>query len=54
MTAGAALATRIWVDSRWRSRAFALTWLMQSLLYEVRPNDPITFVAVTARCCSPH
>jgi predicted lysophospholipase L1 biosynthesis ABC-type transport system permease subunit len=28
--------------------AFALTWLMQSLLYEVGPNDPITFVAVTA------
>ena len=28
--------------------AFALTRLMQSLLYEVRPNDPITFVAVTA------
>jgi putative ABC transport system permease protein len=28
--------------------AFALTRLMQSLLYEVRPNDPVTFVAVTA------
>jgi ABC-type antimicrobial peptide transport system permease subunit len=28
--------------------AFALTRLMQSLLYEVRPNDPLTFVAVTA------
>ena len=28
--------------------AFALTRLMQSLLYEVHPNDPITFVAVTA------
>ena len=28
--------------------AFALTRLMQSLLYGVRPNDPITFVAVTA------
>jgi ABC-type antimicrobial peptide transport system permease subunit len=28
--------------------AFALTRLMQGLLYGVRPNDPITFVAVTA------
>ena len=28
--------------------ALALTRLMQSLLYEVRPNDPITFVAVAA------
>ena len=28
--------------------AFALTQLMRSLLYEVRPNDPITFVVVTA------
>ncbi len=28
--------------------AFALTRLMQGLLYEVRPHDPITFVAVTA------
>jgi predicted permease len=28
--------------------AFALTGLMQNLLYEVRPHDPITFVAVTA------
>ena len=28
--------------------AFALTRLMQSLLYGVRPHDPITFVAVTA------
>ena len=28
--------------------AFALTRLIQGLLYEIRPNDPITFVAVTA------
>jgi putative ABC transport system permease protein len=28
--------------------ALALTRLMRSLLYEVRPNDPITFVAVAA------
>ncbi len=28
--------------------AFVLTRLMESLLYEVRPNDPITFVAVAA------
>jgi predicted permease len=28
--------------------AFALTRLMQSMLYEVRPNDPLTFVAVAA------
>ena len=28
--------------------AFALTRQMQSLLYEVRPNDPMTFVAVAA------
>jgi ABC-type antimicrobial peptide transport system permease subunit len=28
--------------------ALALTRLMQSLLYEVRPNDPVTFVAVAA------
>jgi putative ABC transport system permease protein len=28
--------------------AFALTQLMRGLLYEVRPNDPITFVVVTA------
>jgi predicted lysophospholipase L1 biosynthesis ABC-type transport system permease subunit len=28
--------------------AFALTRMMQSLLYEVRPNDPFTFVAVPA------
>ena len=28
--------------------ALARTRLMQSLLYEVRPNDPITFVAVAA------
>jgi predicted lysophospholipase L1 biosynthesis ABC-type transport system permease subunit len=27
--------------------ALALTQLMQSLLYDVRPNDPVTFVAVT-------
>jgi predicted permease len=26
--------------------AFALTRLMQGLLYEIRPNDPLTFVAV--------
>jgi predicted permease len=30
------------------SGAFALTRLMQGLLYNVRPDDPITFVAVTA------
>jgi predicted permease len=28
--------------------AFAVTRLMQSLLYQVRPHDPITFIAVTA------
>jgi ABC-type antimicrobial peptide transport system permease subunit len=28
--------------------ALALTWLMQGLLYQVRPQDPITFVAVAA------
>jgi ABC-type antimicrobial peptide transport system permease subunit len=28
--------------------AFALTRLMQGLLYDVRPTDPITYVAVTA------
>jgi ABC-type antimicrobial peptide transport system permease subunit len=28
--------------------AWALTRLMQSLLYEVRPNDPFTFIAVAA------
>ena len=28
--------------------AFALTRVMQGLLYEVRPNDPITFVSVAA------
>ena len=28
--------------------AFALTRLMQGLLYGVGPNDPITFIAVTA------
>ncbi len=28
--------------------AYALTRLMESLLYEVRPNDPITFAAVAA------
>ena len=28
--------------------ALALTRLMQSLLYAVRPNDPLTFVAVAA------
>ena len=27
--------------------AFLLTRLMQSLLYQVRPSDPITFVVVT-------
>jgi ABC-type antimicrobial peptide transport system permease subunit len=28
--------------------ALALTRLMQSLLYEVQPNDPVTFIAVAA------
>ena len=28
--------------------AFALTRLMQSMLYEVQPNDPVTFVTVAA------
>lgn len=28
--------------------ALALTWLMQTQLYEVRPYDPVTFVAVPA------
>jgi ABC-type antimicrobial peptide transport system permease subunit len=28
--------------------SFALTRVLQKLLYEVKPSDPLTFVAVTA------
>jgi putative ABC transport system permease protein len=32
--------------------AFALTRLLQSLLYEIRPSDPLTFIAVVVTLAS--